>query len=395
MIQKELETMSKKSIAVLIVAAGQSKRLGDDIPKQYQVLGDVSVLTRTLTPFVNHDRISSIVCVINESHRAFYDAATVGFTLESPVNGGDTRQQSVYNGLKALQKTNPDYVLIHDAARPFITESLINGLITALESGHKAVLPCLPVVDTLKRVENGLVQETVSREQLYRAQTPQAFCYKTILSAHESHKNQSVTDDVALMELVSIETKSILGSEDNIKLTYPSDFEKARERIMQKPQDIRMGQGFDVHRFEDGDHLWLCGVKIPHTKGLKGHSDADVAMHALTDALYGSIAAGDIGVHFPPSEGTWKNAESHIFLSHAAAMVQEKGGVINNIDITIICEEPKIAPHQSAMRQRLASILNIPADKISVKATTTEKLGFTGRGEGIAAQALVTIALSN
>jgi len=385
--------MTKSKVAVILVAAGRGVRAGGDIAKQYRTLAGKMVLRHTLDALLSHDAINDVITVINPDDRVYYDAAISGLKLAEPVDGGDSRQQSVFNGLEALQASAPDIVLIHDAARPFVSAALLDSIFKTLDEGAIGALPALPVVDTLKYVDDETVTNTVDRSNLYRAQTPQGFAYADIYAAHVSAVGLDLTDDVAIAEKAGITIKICQGDEANIKLTLPHDFEKAEEILMGAQCDIRTGQGFDVHRFEDGDHVWLCGIKIPHSQSLKGHSDADVAMHALTDALYGSVGAGDIGVHFPPSEEKWKGAASDIFLKHAADTIKKQGGRIMNVDVTIICESPKIAPHQQVMRESLAKIMDISPTRISVKATTTEKLGFTGRGEGIAAQAIATVSL--
>jgi len=385
--------MTKSKVAVILVAAGRGVRAGGDIAKQYRTLAGKMVLRHTLDALLSHDAINDVITVINPDDRVYYDAAISGLKLAEPVDGGDSRQQSVFNGLEALQASAPDIVLIHDAARPFVSAALLDSIFKTLDEGAIGALPALPVVDTLKYVDDETVTNTVDRSNLYRAQTPQGFAYADIYAAHVSAVGLDLTDDVAIAEKAGITIKLCQGDEANIKLTLPHDFEKAEEILMGAQCDIRTGQGFDVHRFEDGDHVWLCGIKIPHSQSLKGHSDADVAMHALTDALYGSVGAGDIGVHFPPSEEKWKGAASDIFLKHAADTIKKQGGRIMNVDVTIICESPKIAPHQQVMRESLAKIMDISPTRISVKATTTEKLGFTGRGEGIAAQAIATVSL--
>ena len=292
-------------------------------------------------------------------------------------------------GLEALAGAAPDIVLVHDAARPLIPPGTIPALLAALERMAGAI-PAVPVADTLKRVEAGLITATVPREGLYRAQTPQAFRFPVLLAAHRAGVDVAATDDASLLEAAGEAVAIVPGSEDNIKLTYPEDLPRL-ERAMAAHLIPRVGTGFDVHVLEAGRPLVLCGVAVPHDKGLAGHSDADVGIHALCDAIYGALAEGDIGRHFPPSEAAWKDADSARFLAHAAERIAARGGVLANADVTLICERPKIAPHAAAMMARLAAILGVDADRISVKATTTEKLGFTGRGEGIAAQAVATV----
>jgi 2-C-methyl-D-erythritol 4-phosphate cytidylyltransferase/2-C-methyl-D-erythritol 2,4-cyclodiphosphate synthase len=306
------------------------------------------------------------------------------------VAGGATRQDSVRAGLEALAPHAPDVVLVHDAARPCIPAGTIPALLAALQQAPGAI-PALPVADTLKRVRQGAILETVPRDGLFRAQTPQAFRFAVLLAAHRAGI-AGATDDAALLEAAGETVAVVPGSEDNIKLTWPEDFARL-ERIMAPSLIPRVGTGFDVHVLETGRRLMLCGVAVPHERGLAGHSDADVGIHALCDAIYGALAEGDIGRHFPPAEAVWKDADSARFLAHAAARIAARGGRLANADVTLICERPKIAPHAAAMAARLAALLGVEPARVSVKATTTERLGFTGRGEGIAAQAVATILL--
>ena len=308
-----------------------------------------------------------------------------------PVPGGATRQDSVRAGLEALAPEAPDIVLVQDAARPIIPAGTIPALLAAL-ARSAGVIPAAPVADTLKRVEHRRITATVARDGLFRAQTPQAFRFPVLLAAHRSRAGFQATDDSALLEAVGETVTIVQGSDDNIKLTYPEDLVRL-ERAMTANLVPRVGSGFDVHVLEAGRKLMLCGVEVPHDKGLAGHSDADVGIHALCDAIFGALAEGDIGRHFPPSEAAWKNADSSRFLVHAAERIAARGGVLANADVTLVCEQPKIAPHAAAMTARLAALLGVSAASISVKATTTEKLGFTGRGEGIAAQAVATVLL--
>ncbi|MEM9810895.1 MAG: 2-C-methyl-D-erythritol 2,4-cyclodiphosphate synthase, partial [Pseudomonadota bacterium] len=303
------------------------------------------------------------------------------------------RQGSVRKGLEAFTGARPKTVLIHDAARPFVTEETISGVIDALKSAEGAIA-ALPVSDTLKREgESQEIAETVQRAGLWRAQTPQGFRFESILEVHRNFaERQDMTDDASLFEAAGRPVKLVEDLATNMKITRPEDFALA-ERMLQTQLETRVGSGFDVHAFEPGAHVTLCGVDIPHTQKLKGHSDADVGMYALTDALYGALAAGDIGQHFPPSDPQWKGAASEVFLKHAAGMVTERGGKILHCDVTIICEAPKVGPHRETMRHVLAELMGIAAERVAVKATTTEQLGFTGRGEGIAAQAVATVGL--
>lgn len=376
----------------LIVAAGRGTRFGEGLPKQYRTLGGQPLLRRTVTAFLAHPRIDSVLVVIHPNDRALYDRAIDGLALLPPVDGGATRQESVCRGLESLVPQAPRRVLIHDAARPAIDAALIDRVLDALAE-VPAALPAVPVVDTLKKasLDNpGRVDATVDRAGLWRAQTPQGFRFDAILSAHRQSRGKALTDDAAIAEAAGLAVALVAGSEDNVKVTTEEDLLR-QERIIEQPQESRIGMGFDVHRFTEGDHVMLGGVIIPHTARLEGHSDADVALHALTDALLGAIAAGDIGSHFPPSEAKWRGAPSHLFLAHAATLVQSWGGTIVNVDLTLICERPKIGPYREAIQRRIAEILGISAERISVKATTTERLGFTGRQEGIAAQAVATV----
>ena len=321
--------------------------------------------------------------------RAPIEAALAGLDHLPPVPGGATRQASVRAGLEALAGLQPDIVLVHDAARPFIPAGTVPALLAALRSAPGAI-PAVPVADTLKRAAGGLVVSTVAREGLYRAQTPQGFRFDALLAAHRAGAGDPATDDAALLEAQGLAVAVVAGSEDNIKLTHPEDLSRV-ERTIAGRLIPRVGTGFDVHALAPGRPLVLCGVTIAHTEGLAGHSDADVGIHALCDAIYGALAEGDIGRHFPPSEAEWKDADSARFLHHAAGRIAARGGMLANADVTLICERPKIAPHAPAMIARLAAILGVSEGRVSIKATTTERLGFTGRGEGIAAQAAATV----
>ncbi|GMV63559.1 MAG: hypothetical protein AMXMBFR74_27270 [Parvibaculum sp.] len=379
------------NVAALIVAAGRGNRAGPGAPKQYRQLAGEPVLRRTLSAFAAHPLISSVMAVIHEDDREAYGVASAGLAkLLDPCPGGATRQASVRAGLERLAASPPDYVLIHDGARPLVSARLIADCVSALAE-HAGALAALAVTDTIRRATaEGLAGETVDRTGLWRAQTPQAFRFGAILDAHRRASGDDYTDDVAVAAAACIDIAMVEGDEDNIKITSAEDIRRA-ERIIMRGGDVRTGTGFDVHRFGPGDHVWLCGVKVPHAFGLVGHSDADAGLHAITDAILGAIGAGDIGQHFPPSDPKWKGARSDIFLAHAAALARDAGARISNVDLTLICEQPKIGPHVSAMRKRIADILSLDVARVSVKATTTEGLGFTGRGEGIAAQALATL----
>ncbi len=386
------------STAVVIVAAGRGTRAseaGDALPKQYRRLAGVPVLTRTLGAFARHPAIAGIVSVIHPEDRDHYDAAAAPFAgrLLAPVPGGATRQESVLAGLEALHSESPASVLIHDAARPFVSAGVIDRVTGALERSDGA-LPALAVADTLKRGAGGAVAETVERAGLWAAQTPQGFRYDAIVSAHHAARaaqGHTFTDDASIAEWHGMGVALVEGEAGNMKLTTADDFALAEQRLA--AGETRVGQGFDVHAFEAGDHVLLCGVRIPHDKSLAGHSDADVGLHAVTDALLGAVGEGDIGSHFPPSDPRWRGASSAIFLRDAAARVQARGGALVHVDVTLICERPKIGPHREAMRDTLAALLDTEPARVSVKATTTEGLGFTGRGEGIAALATATVRL--
>jgi 2-C-methyl-D-erythritol 4-phosphate cytidylyltransferase/2-C-methyl-D-erythritol 2,4-cyclodiphosphate synthase len=384
--------MSDLASATLIVAAGSGERAAKgDKPKQYRSLAGKPVLRWALDAFAQHPAVSLIQVVIRENDKAFYEEAVIGLDLPAPIAGGSTRQASVANGLEALVERQPAKVLIHDGARPFLSQNLIRRVVAALESAD-AVVPLLPVSDAIwRKKQTGF--ETISREDLRRAQTPQGFRFESILAAHRKYRDVPVTDDMALAEHAGIAIAEIPGEEVNLKLTNAEDFELARRIASGTLGEVRTGSGFDIHKFSPGEHVWLCGVRVPHSSALEGHSDADVGLHALTDAILGSVCAGDIGVHFPPADSQWRNAPSHIFLEKAACLVRDLGGVIAHVDVTLICEQPKITPHRDAMRRRIADILDIDFDSVSVKATTTDGLGAIGRGEGIAAQAVATIRL--
>ncbi len=377
--------------AVLIVAAGKGERAGTSLPKQYESLGGQPMLRRTVAAFAGYP----VQVVIGPGQEALAAAALQGLALPSPVTGGATRQESVRKGLEALAsffgpEGSPDFVLIHDAARPLVSTQVIGAVVTALENGADGALPMVAASDTLRRRGADGRWTLVSRDNLWRAQTPQGFVYDRILKAHRAHAQEQVTDDVALAELAGMTVAMVEGEEKNLKVTRKEDFALAETML---GGDVRTATGYDVHKFTDGDHIWLCGLKVPHSQGLEGHSDADVGLHAITDALLGCIGEGDIGMHFPPTDERWRGAASWKFLDHAAALVRTRGGIISHVDVTLICERPKVGPHRDAMKAKIAEILKIELSRVSVKATTTEGLGFTGRREGIAAQAIATIKL--
>jgi 2-C-methyl-D-erythritol 4-phosphate cytidylyltransferase/2-C-methyl-D-erythritol 2,4-cyclodiphosphate synthase len=376
------------SIAAIIVAAGSGSRSGSSVPKQFAPLAGKPVVAHSYSAFRAHPSIARIVVVIGEGQDDPLAAAIPG---SIGVPGGATRRLSVLAGLEALAGEGFDAVLIHDAARPFLPAAVIDRLVAALDTSDGA-LPALPVADTLARGD-AILGETVDRDGLWRVQTPQAFRFRAILDAHRDWRFDEPTDDAQMVRRLGGTVAIVEGDIMLEKITYPSDFAAAEARNAAAPLISRSASGFDVHRLEVGEQLWLGGVLIPHDKGLSGHSDADVALHAITDALLGTIAAGDIGTHFPPSDPQWKGANSAQFLEHAASLVRAEGGIIDFIDLTLMCEAPKIGPHREAMRSRIADLLGLAARQVSVKATTTERLGFTGRGEGIAAQAMATIRI--
>ncbi|MFY8145910.1 MAG: bifunctional 2-C-methyl-D-erythritol 4-phosphate cytidylyltransferase/2-C-methyl-D-erythritol 2,4-cyclodiphosphate synthase [Rhodobacter sp.] len=370
------------TVAAIIVAAGRGTRAGGAVPKQWQQLAGKPVVAHSILAFAGIADL--VILVIHPDDRAF--AAPLGVPL---VEGGATRDASVRNALEHLSGTGITRVLIHDGARPLVSRTLIRRLIAALD-GSVAAAPAVPVTDALWRGRDLHVIGTQDRTGLWRAQTPQAFHCDAILAAHRAHPG-GAADDVEVARAAGLDVAIVEGDEDNLKLTFAADFARAELILKGRGMDIRVGNGFDVHAFGPGDHVWLCGTRVPHGKGLVGHSDADVGMHALTDAIYGALAEGDIGRHFPPSDPQWKGAQSHVFLRHAAARAAARGFAISHADVTLICEMPKIGPHAAAMRQVLADILGLAPDRISVKATTSERLGFTGREEGIAALATATL----
>ena len=370
-------------VAAILVAAGSGSRFGGEVPKQFLCVAGKPVIRHAA------ERLAKHVLLLQPVGEAEpIGEALCGIDSLPVVAGGQTRQESVFNGLQALAPHEPDVVLIHDAARPFFPDGTVEALLDEVRESPGAI-PGAAVADTLKRVERGVITATVPRTGLFRAQTPQAFRFANLLAAHRSGV-EGATDDASLLEAVGETVEVVPGSDDNIKLTYPEDLLRL-ERIMAGNMVPRIGSGFDVHAFADDRPLILCGVTVPHDRGLAGHSDADVGIHALCDAIYGALAEGDIGRHFPPSEATWKDADSARFLIHARERIAARQGRLVNADVTLICERPKITPHAPAMIERLATLLCVHPGTISVKATTTEKLGFTGRREGIAAQAVVSL----
>ena len=374
----------------LIVAGGRGERLGGAQPKQYLPLDRQPMIRHSLATFARHPRIDAVRAVIHPDDRALYDAAASGLDLLAPVDGAADRQGSCRNGLESLAEFAPRRVLIHDAARPFVDAAAIDRVLDALASAPAAI-PALPVNDTIKRAAaDGRVAATVDRSSLRRAQTPQGFDYALILAAHRAAAGQVLTDDAAVAEAAGMAVALVAGSEANMKITTQDDLRRVAQ-LTSRGGGVRVGTGFDVHRFGPGDGVVLCGVSIPHDRAIVGHSDGDVGLHALTDAILGGLGAGDIGGHFPSSDARWRGADSALFLQHAAGLLREAGGRICHVDVTLICERPKLAAHRAAMVTRVAALLDTDPTRVSIKATTTDGLGFTGRGEGIAAQAVATL----
>jgi 2-C-methyl-D-erythritol 4-phosphate cytidylyltransferase/2-C-methyl-D-erythritol 2,4-cyclodiphosphate synthase len=382
-------------VAAVVVAGGRGLRAGGDLPKQYRTLGNVPVLRQSLAIFATHPQIRWVQPVIHRDDGALYGEAAVGLAILPPADGGATRQASVRAGLEALADRAPAIVLVHDAARPFTSPALVSRAIAAGSRG--AAIPGVAMTDTIKEVDaEGSVVRTLDRARLRGIQTPQAFAFDALLAAHRKAATagrDDFTDDAALAEWAGMTVDVFEGEAGNVKLTTAEDFDRAVAREMAALGDIRTGNGYDVHAFADGDHVWLGGVKIAHDRGVTGHSDADVGLHALVDAILGALADGDIGFHFPPSDPQWKGVSSDRFLKFAVERVATRGGRIVNLDLTVVCEAPKVGPHRDAMRARIAEIAGISADRVGVKATTSEKLGFTGRREGIAALATATVRL--
>jgi 2-C-methyl-D-erythritol 4-phosphate cytidylyltransferase/2-C-methyl-D-erythritol 2,4-cyclodiphosphate synthase len=374
--------VTDSELAIVIVAAGRGTRAGEGLPKQWRPLAGRTVAERSVAAFAGLGRV--ILVVHPDDMARALDLFRGRVTL---VAGGDSRGASVLNALETLEGSAVRRVLIHDAARPFVSRTVIERVIAALKH-HDGAAPALPVTDALWQGADGQVRGAQARDGLFRAQTPQGFRFPAILAAHRAHGG-AAADDVEVALAAGLDVAITEGEEENIKLTYPADF--ARGERMLRQMDVRTGNGYDVHAFCDGDHVMLCGVRVPHDRGLLGHSDADVGMHALTDAIYGALAEGDIGRHFPPSDPQWKGAASEIFLAHAGRLAADRGYRLSNADVTLVCERPRIGPHAAAMAAELARILRVGADRISVKATTSERLGFTGREEGIAAIATVTL----
>ncbi len=382
--------------AVVLVAAGRGLRAGAGGPKQYRQIGGVPVIYRAMEAFSTHPEVSAVQPVVNPDDIAMFAAAVAGLKHEAPTHGGATRQASVLAGLEALARHKPDIVLIHDAARPFVSAGVISR---AIEAANRtgAAIPVVPVTDTIKVTgTSGDVEDTPDRARLRIAQTPQSFRFDVILEAHRraaKDGRSDFTDDAAIAECAGLTVATFEGDVANMKLTTPEDFVREEARLASLLGDIRTGTGYDVHAFGEGDHLMLCGVRVPHTKGFLAHSDGDVGLHALVDAILGALADGDIGSHFPPSDAKWKGASSDQFLKYAIDRVTARGGRVANLEVTMICERPKIGPLREVMRARIAEISGVDISRVAVKATTSERLGFTGREEGIAATASATIRL--
>ncbi|TQL17506.1 2-C-methyl-D-erythritol 4-phosphate cytidylyltransferase /2-C-methyl-D-erythritol 2,4-cyclodiphosphate synthase [Zymomonas mobilis] len=380
--------MKKTENIALIVAAGQGKRAGEGLPKQYRKIAGKAILAHAIDNLLAHPEIDTVQVVIADGHQDLYKEAIGARSLPAPVIGGVFRRDSVINGLKAAHDSHYKQVFIHDAARPFLPKAVIDRLLDALKT-EKAAIPVLPVVDTLIDQE----AKAVDRSLFHRVQTPQAFDLETVIAAHQAWTgSEEPTDDAQVVRAFGKKIALVTGDRMLEKLTYPADFAVAEAQMTEKMVSV-CGSGFDVHCFEPGDHIMLGGIKIPHDHGLAGHSDADVALHALTDALLGAIGDGDIGTHFPPSDPQWKGANSTQFLQHAVNLAKKAGAIIDHADVTVICEAPKVGPYRPAMRAHIAQILGLHEQRVSIKATTTEKLGFTGRKEGIAAQAVTSIRL--
>lgn len=384
--------------AAIIVAAGRGTRLGGPVPKQYQRVGGEMVLTRTLRAALACPQLDAVLVSIHPDADEIYGTAVAHLTdprLLAPVHGGAERSDTVRLALEALADLAPEAVLVHDAARPFAGPELFTALFNHARTGEGAIA-AQPVVDALWREAEGMADTPAPRAGLWRAQTPQAFPYAALLAAHLAAKlagGPPALDDAEVFRRAGGKVRLVPSTPENFKITTAADLARAERLLEARMSDIRVGHGFDVHRFCPGDHVTLCGVAIPHDHGLEGHSDADVGLHALADAIYGAIGDGDIGQHFPPTDPQWKGAESHVFLSHAGQRVAERGGRIANVDVTLLCERPKIGPHAAAMKARVGALLGLAPDKVSIKATTMERMGFVGREEGMGAMATATVML--
>ena len=377
----------------ILLAAGRGSRFGGAVPKQYRMLAGRPLLRHAAEALQRSGGIAGTLAAIRPEDRSLYDQAMDGLALLAPVAGGTERQDSVAAALESLAPLEPDAVLIHDGARPLLEPEVTARVIAALSEWDGAIA-ALPVSDTVKRAGNDCaIADTLDRSGLWRAQTPQGFRFGPFLKAHRGYRGAALSDDAAIAERAGLRVRLVMGSEQNLKVTTEEDLARAERLLLARYGDLRTGSGFDVHRFGPGDHVMLCGVRVPHDRGLVGHSDADVGLHALTDAVLGAIAAGDIGQHFPPGDPRWRGAESAQFLRHAVELVRARGGILRHLDVTLVCEAPRIGPHRLAMAERVAAIAGLEAGRVGVKATTTEGLGFAGRGEGIAAQAVATVGL--
>lgn len=394
---RRIMTSAKHRTVALLVAAGQGSRAGGDTPKQFRIIGGKAVIVHAAEALLAHGGIDALWVVVGAGQqdqvRTLLPEQAVAGLVAGLVEGADSRRGSVRAGLEAIAAAGgADRILIHDAARPFLPGGVVDRLLAALDTATGAI-PVLPVTDTLVRGTDGVVTDGIARDALYRVQTPQAFCFDSILAAHRCWDvRREATDDAGILRGWGHDVSLVAGDEELEKLTYPQDFVRAQARLTQA-RTMRVGMGYDVHRLAPDEELWLGGVRVPHDRGLAGHSDADVALHAIVDAILGALAEGDIGSHFPPSDPQWRGASSDQFLTHARDLVSARDGIIDHIDLTIICEAPKIGPHRDAMRVRIAEIAGVSVDRVSVKATTTERLGFAGRREGIAAQAVATLSL--
>lgn len=393
-----------EKIVALITACGRGNRFnrGEGIPKQYLPLAGIPMLRHSILAFLNHPQVSDVLCVIHPDDIELYEQSTIGLDLLNPVFGGETRQSSIRIGLEELIDYKPNKVLIHDGVRPFVSKRIINGILEKLET-HPAVIPAIAVEDTIKKIGDGKIEWTLERENLWRAQTPQGFLYQDILNSHIAFKDLNFTDDSALNEYAGIPVAIVPGSQNNFKITTEEDYDRAKHMIPflidDYREEARCGIGFDVHGFrkienDEDNFIRLCGTEIEFDKKILAHSDGDVGIHALIDALLGAIGQGDIGEHFPPSEQKWKNCDSREMLKKVYGIIQKSSASILNIDLTIICEKPKILKYKNKMKEELSSILGISSQRINIKATTTEKLGFIGRGEGIACQAIASVLIN-
>lgn len=393
-----------EKIVALITACGRGNRFnrGEGIPKQYLPLAGIPMLRHSIMAFLNHPQVSDVLCVIHPDDIELYEQSTIGLDLLNPVFGGETRQASIRIGLEELIDYKPNKVLIHDGVRPFVSKRIINGILEKLES-HPAVIPAIAVEDTIKKIGDGKIEWTLERENLWRAQTPQGFLYQDILNSHIAFKNLNFTDDSALNEYAGIPVAIVPGSQNNFKITTEEDYDRAKHMIPflidDYREETRCGIGFDVHGFrkienDENNFIRLCGTEIEFDKKILAHSDGDVGIHALIDALLGAIGQGDIGEHFPPSEQKWKNCDSREMLKKVYELIQKSSASILNIDLTIICEKPKILKYKNKMKEEISAILGISTQRINIKATTTEKLGFIGREEGIACQAIASVLIN-